>query len=100
MIFYRAWLHRNYERAEQNELASRVIQNNVSNLCQKLKTEIDLTSIDWYTDWGIDHFMGCLRSFDLLYTSKPEAVKSILKGIIVTRLYGVEWSLIGVKNVD
>lgn len=90
-----AWLHKNYKRAEQNELASRVIQNNVSNLCQKLRTEIGLTSIDWYTDWGIDHFMGCLRSFDLLYTSKPEAVKSVLQGrnLVFSNKTGV--SLIG-----
>lgn len=76
----RGWLRMNIERSRSHQEGMRYIQDDIARLLFKFQTDLQLQAIRFDSAWGIQHFRGCLMSFDRLFKTHPKFLKHVLKG--------------------
>ncbi|GFS16765.1 T-cell activation inhibitor, mitochondrial-like Protein, partial [Elysia marginata] len=80
VLTLRSWLRMNIERSRSHQEGMRYIQNDIARLLHKFQTDLCLQAIRFDSAWGIQHFRGCLMSFDRLFKTHPKFLKHVLKG--------------------
>ncbi|XP_071175898.1 T-cell activation inhibitor, mitochondrial-like [Mytilus edulis] len=75
-----SWLQKKGPDAKLKLESSQKIQEQINELYEELIDFVGLEDINWYSDWEINHYMGCLRSFSRFCHNHPKEVKNILKG--------------------
>ncbi|RUS71198.1 hypothetical protein EGW08_021034, partial [Elysia chlorotica] len=80
ILTLRSWLRKNIERARSHQEGVRYIQDDIARLLHKFQTDLGLKAIRFDSVWGIQHFRGCLMSFDRLFKIHTHFLKHVLKG--------------------
>ncbi|KAK3707404.1 hypothetical protein RRG08_034461 [Elysia crispata] len=80
IVTLRSWLRMNIERSRSHQEGMRYIQDDIARLLHKFQTDLGLQAIRFDSDWGIQHFRGCLMSFDRLFKTHTQFLKHVLKG--------------------
>ncbi|GFO25346.1 T-cell activation inhibitor, mitochondrial-like protein [Plakobranchus ocellatus] len=80
VLTLRGWLKMNIDRSRSHQAGMRYIQDDIARLLHKFQADLGLKAVRFDSAWGIQHFRGCLKSFDRLFQTHPQFLKYVLKG--------------------
>lgn len=72
----------NIEKSRQRQDAVCHIQDDITQLVNDLKGRIGVRDIRFDGVWGIQHFRGCLMTFNRLYNDHKEFLEFSLQGMV------------------